>query len=106
MDEALRALGAVWAEGVWAHIGSLQIRLENQPRAARWGQWQRPEPRPARWDNGRGVKAVSGGGSEGGRGGGGGGGGGGGEGGAGGEGGEGGEGGVGLGTHWKPLNTS
>ena len=45
MDEALRAVGAVRAEGVWAHIGS-----PNQGRAG--------------GDNGRGVKAVSGGGSE------------------------------------------
>ena len=31
MDEALRALRAVGAEGAWAHVGSLQIllRLEN-----------------------------------------------------------------------------
>ena len=33
-----------------------------EPRAARWGQWQRSE---GGGDNGRGVKAVSGGGSEG-----------------------------------------
>ena len=55
MDEALRAVGAVRAEGVWAHIGSLKYtssRLEN-PNQGRAGG-----------DNGRGVKAVSGGGKK------------------------------------------
>ena len=69
----MRALRAVWAEGVWAHIGSLLHKGLHNPN--------------------QGQKAVSNGGSGGQSA----------EGGGGGEGGEGGGGGGGLGTHWKPL---
>ena len=40
VHKALRVVGAVravGAEGGWAHTGSLE------PRAVRWGQWQRSE---------------------------------------------------------------
>ena len=61
VDEALRAGGAVravGAEGGWAHIGSLYQIL---PKDLNQGQQGRPGG-----DNGRGVKAVSGGGRKGG----------------------------------------
>ena len=62
---AVRAVRAVRAEGVWAHIGSLQKPLKGlkpEPRAARSGQYGRDpnQGRPGE-DNGRGVTAVSGG---------------------------------------------
>ena len=41
VDEALRA---VRAEAGWAYIGSIQyLTRKPEPRAARWGQWQRSE---------------------------------------------------------------
>ena len=51
--------------GGWAHIGRILLK-DLKPTTARWGQWQRRNQGRPGGDNGRGVKAVRGGGREGG----------------------------------------